>query len=198
MKKENSPIIEDTAAHPLYDYDGHINCASGKKFNLVNPTPEMIDIHDIARGLSFNSHFGGQTPEFFSIAQHSLLVVDLMPDRFHSKPKLMMAALLHDAHEAYYGDMLKPLKMLLPDFEKLEKKGQAAVFKKWDLPLEYLSTIKPYDKKAQEIEYATFYKKSNILQYWSPRDSMGLFMNRYWHFYNGMKTDTIDNEFPPF
>ena len=192
MKQET----KEKELHPLFKYDGHINCVSGLKFNLKDPTPEMVDIHDIAWGLANQCHFGGQVPGYFSVAQHSLLVCDLMPPRFHRKPQLMMAALLHDAHEAYYGDMKKPLKLLLPDFVELEKKGQSAVFKKFGLSLDWLPTIKPYDNEAQQIEYNTFYKKTNTLQYWTPSDARRIFMNKFWVLWHLMHpNDRYENPF---
>ena len=77
------------------NYDGCIDTYSGLKFSFKNPKPEQIEIYDIARGLSFRGHFGGQTPKFFSVAQHSLFVCDLLPLRFKYNYQMNMAALLH-------------------------------------------------------------------------------------------------------
>jgi len=181
--------------HPLFNHDGHINTYSGIKFNLLNPTKEQISIFDICKGLAHTPHFGGQTPEFFSVAQHCLLVCDLMPPRFKRKPNLMMAALLHDASEAYYGDMLKPLKILLPKFNELEQNAMKVIFSVWDLDLELLKTVKPYDKEAQKIEYNTFFKRTNVLQYYSPKEAVSMFMNRYWDYYNALNPE-LEEENP--
>ena len=80
---------------------------TGKAFDLLNPTPEMVDIEDIAHALSLLCCFTGHTKEFYSVAQHSVLCASRAPHKY------AMHALLHDAHEAYVGDMNSPLKRLL-------------------------------------------------------------------------------------
>jgi len=79
------------------NYDGCINTFSGLKFSFENPAIEQINIFDISKGLAFKAHFGGQTENYFSIAQHTLLVIQLMPSRWKNKYQMAMAALLHDA-----------------------------------------------------------------------------------------------------
>ena len=87
---------------------GIILTLTGKHFNLFEPAPQMIDIRDITAGLSNKGHFSGQTPSFFSIAQHSIMVCDefsfLGPH--NDDPGLKLLALLHDAAEAYTGNMI--------------------------------------------------------------------------------------------
>ena len=77
---------------------------SGRKFDLVRPTAAMVDPADIAHSLSMQCRFNGHTNQFYSVAQHCLLVADLVPVEHQ------LAALLHDATEAYVGDMVRPLK----------------------------------------------------------------------------------------
>lgn len=171
-------------AQPLQLLDGHINTYSGKKLNLLDPSPEDINIHDIARGLSYNSHFGGQTPHFFSIAQHCLLVCYLMEEDGKDNPDLLMAALLHDASEAYLGDMVKPLKVLLPAFQNIERGMMEVIFNKYQIPMQLLALVKPYDQKAQEMEYLAFYKKGDPMYHMTPEESLGRFKERYYHLFN--------------
>ena len=73
-----------------------------------------MSIEDIAHGLAFQCRFNGQTGTFYSVAQHSLMVMSLVPE------ELQFAALLHDAAEAYLGDMVKPLKNLFPECSRIE------------------------------------------------------------------------------
>lgn len=73
-----------------------------------------IDLEDIANGLAFQCRFNGQTSKFFSVAEHSLIVSALLPDR------LKFAGLMHDAAEAYLGDWIKPLKILYPELNGIE------------------------------------------------------------------------------
>ena len=86
----------------------------GNRFYPLEPRIDQIDIEDIAHGLAYQCRFNGQTTRFYSVAQHSLMVATLVP------PRLRLPALLHDAAEAYLGDMVKPLKRLFPEFSRLE------------------------------------------------------------------------------
>jgi 5'-deoxynucleotidase YfbR-like HD superfamily hydrolase len=171
----------------LFNYDGCINTFSGLKFSFAEPKVEQIDIFDISRGLAYRGHFGGQTEQFFSIAQHTLLVIDLMPPRFRNKPEMGLAALLHDASEAYTGDMVKPLKLMLPEFKVIEDRITEVIFEKFRIDTKLLKTVKPYDKKAQEVEYDTFFKNTNHLNYLKPEEAQTAFMQRYWHYVNLME-----------
>ncbi|MDP3133715.1 MAG: phosphohydrolase, partial [Burkholderiaceae bacterium] len=92
----------------------YISTFKGNRFYPAEPRIDGIDIEDIAHGLAYQCRFNGQTSAFYSVAQHSLMVADLVP------PALRRAALLHDAAEAYLGDMVKPLKALVPDFGHIE------------------------------------------------------------------------------
>tara|TARA_R110002050_G_scaffold69507_2_gene150322 strand:+ start:8073 stop:8615 length:543 start_codon:yes stop_codon:yes gene_type:complete len=168
---------------PLQQLDGCINTASGRKINLLDPKPEQISIGDIARGLSYNSHFGGQTPQFFSISQHCLLVCELMELRFKKDPAMMMLALLHDASEAYLGDMLKPLKVMLPNFREIEDRMMGVILERYSLDPTSMVIIKEYDILAQEMEYNAFYKNGEI-KYLSPEESRLAFLKSYYRYMN--------------
>jgi hypothetical protein len=81
-----------------------IQTFTGKRFDLLNPQPEMVCTEDIAHHLSLLNRFTGATRFPYSVAQHSVLMSHIVP------PELAKAALLHDAHEAYVGDVSAPLK----------------------------------------------------------------------------------------
>lgn len=161
--------------------DGCINTFTRKKVNLLDPSPEQIDIQDIAKGLAYKAHFSGQTPFYFSIAQHSCLVCDLIPRQYtEANPIILMEALLHDGSEAYIGDMVKPLKVHLPDFQRIETKLQQVVFEAFGLTGEYKKFIKTYDIQSQNIEYQCFYRDSDFnLKPLSPDESYFEFLRRY-------------------
>jgi hypothetical protein len=163
--------------HPFQNLDGHFNTISGIKFSIFDPKPEQIYIQDIAHGLSYNSHFGGQTPEFFSITQHCLLVVSLLPKDADIELKLM--ALMHDAAEAYIGDMIKPLKVHFPKFKEIEDRIMEAIAAKFGLNLDYMKDVKEYDIKAQEIEYRAFYEKSIDMDYLCPDAALHTFIRKF-------------------
>jgi hypothetical protein len=117
---------------------------SGKIIDICNPTIADLDILDIAYGLSNVPRFAGQVP-FISVAKHSLHVSDLSP------PELKLAALLHDASEAYIGDMISPIKNQMKEYLKLEEQIMAMVSAKWNIDPNH-DTIKYYDKMVLNIE----------------------------------------------
>jgi hypothetical protein len=91
---------------------------------------------------------------------------------------LKLMALLHDAAEAYTGDIIKPLKVLLPEFAEIERKIMVAIATKFQIPLTLLPEIKPFDLKVQNIEYEAFYNEGKI-EYWSCKEAYRQFMARF-------------------
>jgi hypothetical protein len=77
---------------------------TGKEFYIEDPRTEDICIEDIAHALAFTCRFNGHSLKFYSVAQHSVLVSLVLPE------ELAFAGLLHDAAEAYAGDVVSPLK----------------------------------------------------------------------------------------
>lgn len=105
--------------------------------------PEEIDIEEVAHGLSLICRFGAQCRLFYSVAQHSVLVAEQLPRR------LRLCGLLHDATEAYLGDMIRPLKRL-PQFAgyvDLERRAWAAIAARFDLPAEMPPEVKEADNR---------------------------------------------------
>lgn len=94
---------------------------SGKEVNPAAPTPGDISLGDIATGLSHTPRFGGQTKKVMSVAQHSVHVYQLVPLEHR------LQGLMHDAAEAYLGDMIYPVKLLVPQFKELELKWAMAI-----------------------------------------------------------------------
>lgn len=123
-----------------------ISTHSGRYVDLADPQPESFVIEDIARGLSNTCRFGGQCSQFYSVAQHSVLVSHLVPKQHQ------MAALLHDGSEGYAPDLQTPLKAMLPEFKAIEERVQAAIFKRFGLPYPMDASIKEADLKALATE----------------------------------------------
>lgn len=103
-----------------------IKLRSGRYIDLANPSPDDIDIADIAGALSKICRFGGQCPVFYSVAEHCCRAAFLAEKRGHP-PGVVAAVLMHDAAEAYLGDIVKPLKNLLPEYRVLESRMEAAI-----------------------------------------------------------------------
>ena len=85
-----------------------LDTASGVRLDLDDPRPDDITLSDVAAALSKTCRFGAQARSFYSVAQHAVLVADLVEDAGH--PELALAALHHDSHEAYACDLPTPLK----------------------------------------------------------------------------------------
>lgn len=98
-----------------------IQTNSGVRFDLLVPSASMVHIGDIAHALSNLCRFNGHVREFYSVAQHSVHVSELVPKQ------IALAGLLHDASEAYLGDVTTPLKAMLPDYRMIEKNVMRAI-----------------------------------------------------------------------
>jgi len=94
----------------------YIHTFSGIAFDLLNPKPGMILIEDIIHSLCLINRYNGAALFPYSVAQHSLYVASLLPQ------ELKLHGLLHDAAEAYVGDMASPLKKIMPEYKKVEEK----------------------------------------------------------------------------
>jgi len=165
-----------------------IQVYSGKRYYLLDPKIEDIEIKDIAHALSNICRFSGHTKTFYSVAQHSVIVGDLM---VINNP---LYGLLHDASEAYLGDITRPLKSLLPDYRLLEEITRNNIYKRFNLKLDLIikSEVDKYDLIALATEKRDLMgggrgwrsllgirpvkEKINPL---SPKDSYTLFMSRY-------------------
>src|SRR5690554_3469342 len=112
---------------------------SGHPFDLQNPTPEMIRPVDLAYALARICRFNGHTREHYSVAQHSIHVAELVP------PEHQLVALLHDAAEAYIGDLASPLKAMLPDYQAIEARIWSVICARFRIPEELPDCVKHAD-----------------------------------------------------
>ena len=133
---------------------------SGRRLDLLNPSPLDIEIEDIARGISRVARWNGQTSGEYplSVAQHSVIVAELLKSYNENiEIKWQLAALLHDASEYIIGDMITPLKSFLgEEYIQLEEKIQAAINIRFSLPGEIpkkiYKLIKNCDRQTAFIE----------------------------------------------
>lgn len=101
--------------------DEYIETVTGRKFYLMRPT---FDILDIAHALANNCRYTGHVRRRYSVAEHCILVSEIMEDQKLGDP---FEGLMHDAHEAYIGDMASPWKRLLPDYNVHEARIELAM-----------------------------------------------------------------------
>jgi 5'-deoxynucleotidase YfbR-like HD superfamily hydrolase len=128
---------------------------SGRRLDLLDPSPLDVEIEDIAHGLAFVARWNGQTrgEHAYSVAEHSLLVEELycriVP---RSEPRWRLAALLHDAPEYVIGDMISPVKSAVgPDYAALDARLARAVHIRFGLPAELPAGVKARIKRADRI-----------------------------------------------
>ena len=128
---------------------------SGRRLDLLDPTPVDIEIEDIAHGLSFVARWNGQTKGnyAYSVAEHSLLVEKIFTYLYpKTSIQWKLAALLHDAPEYVIGDMISPVKAAIgPSYSELEVKLIEAIHIRFGLPASVPQKIKLQIKKADKI-----------------------------------------------
>ena len=132
---------------------------SGRRLDLLDPTPMDIEIDDIAHGLAFVARWNGQTRGDwpYSVAEHSLLVEALFLRLTATSPRWQLAALLHDAPEYVIGDMISPVKAAIgQSYGDLDLRLTAAVHIRFGLPavlpVEIKKAIKAADKVSAWLE----------------------------------------------
>jgi 5'-deoxynucleotidase YfbR-like HD superfamily hydrolase len=152
---------------------------SGRRLDLLDPSPVDIEIEDIAHGLARVARWNGQTTgeHAFSVAQHSLVVeeicVHLRPDL---DPRWRLAALLHDASEYVIGDMISPFKAALGyDYKAVEHRLEQAIHIRFGLPARTPADIRKLIKSAdracaffEAIQLAGFGRDESVSLFGAP------------------------------
>ena len=154
---------------------------SGRRLDLLDPSPLDIELSDIAHGLARVARWNGQTQgdHAFSVAQHSLLVAEIL-DRVEPvvTPQMRLAALLHDAPEYVIGDMISPFKAVVGGtYKAVEKRLQTAIHLRFGLPAQlpakWTKSIKRADGIAawhEAITLAGFSEKEAAQAFARPRN----------------------------
>lgn len=134
--------MSDSALDRPRHGDWFLSCR-GRQLWPCDIRPQDIDLEEIAHGLSMICRFGGQCNEFYSVAQHSVLVA------VHLPPNLQLAGLLHDATEAYLGDVIRPLKRhpSMAGYVEAECRAWEAIAVRFGLPAALSPEVKTADNR---------------------------------------------------
>lgn len=170
--------------------------ASGRQFWPLDPRPEEIHIEDIAAALSKLCRYGGQIRveiDHYSVAEHCVHVAGCAP------PELQLAALLHDASEAYLSDVIRPIKPHLTNYLEIEARLERAISDRFGIVCPMPTEVKRLDTAilADERDQAmapppvpwpqtTEPPLGVRLEFWTPERASGLFLSTF-YFYGGRR-----------
>lgn len=129
----------------------YLRTRSGIAFDLENPEVDMVRIEDIATALAYMPRYNGHTGTTYSVAEHSVLVSRKCTERNR------MWGLLHDAAEAYTGDIISPMKRLLPDFEEVETRIMNVICAQFDISKKCPAEVKDVDLRMLVTEKQLFF-----------------------------------------
>ncbi|OLP58579.1 hydrolase [Xaviernesmea oryzae] len=127
---------------------------SGRRLDLLDPSPLDIELSDIAHGLARVARWNGQTagPHAFSVAQHCVVVEEIFQRLNRVTPAERQVALLHDAPEYVIGDMISPFKAVVGGgYKTVEKRIEAAIHLRFGLPATPAATLSDKIKKADRV-----------------------------------------------
>jgi len=165
--RDQQPVAWEGTVAFLADGRPCMRCWDSRCWVGLPPQPHEIYIGDIAHALSRICRYGGHVLDFLSVAEHSILVSELVPERF------ALEGLLHDATEAYVGDMIAPLKRIIPSFRDVEDKVWHSVAVHFKLPIVLPPEVKEADVEAYKIE-----RRGNVA-YLTPAEAKRAFLTRY-------------------
>lgn len=137
--------------------------SSGHLFDVDEAAPAAFDMAVVGHALAHICRYGGHTSRFYSVAEHCVLLAEYFELR--AKPGLAKWALVHDAPEAFVGDVIRPLKRRLPAFVAAEDKLAASLFARLGLMGDMPAEVEAADSRILADEVAMFFPKTRD---WSP------------------------------
>lgn len=166
-----------------------IRTVSGIYINVFDPKPEMICIEDIAHSLTYQCRFGGHLPKFYSVAQHSLNCSFLIDE-----PELKLAALLHDASEAYLLDIPKPIKSGLSNYKEIEDRLMKVIAERFGFEYPLNDKIKKADEQMLWVEWDYLMLGKGTWKFeshdqWKTKENFLQMFEYYSHLLNSYKND---------
>jgi len=147
--------------------------------NVLKPDPATIKINDIAHALSHQCRFSGHTDTFYSVAQHSIMVSQMLDGTGFE-----LHGLLHDAAEAYLIDIPSPVKDFIPGFKTIEENLMRVISVRFNLVFPFDARVKQADIAALEFEYENLFENvESDLFFRKPGYVKAKFIERFNHFY---------------
>ena len=147
------------AGVPSKEDGGWMQIANGRIFHPLDPRVNEVYLEDIAQSLSRQIRYNGMSDRAISVAQHSVQCAWLV-EQTGGSAEIQLAMLMHDAAEAYIGDMIRPLKVLIPEFAKIEDRIMEVINERYNLPTISHKALKYYDNLALAWEKRDIYKSS--------------------------------------
>ncbi len=139
----------DAAARVLYGRGDWMQTFTGRAFYPMDPRPDEVDPRDIAHALSMVCRFGGHLTDFYSVAEHCVLMSHAVD------PEDALWALMHDAAEAYLGDLVRPVKYALPNYRAVEHHLLQVIAERFGLGWPCPPSIKVADMRMLRTERDT-------------------------------------------
>jgi hypothetical protein len=134
LSSQVSPILVGHAARRATARRGPwIETFGGRQFFPLDPRPEEVHLEDIGHALANLCRYTGHTSRFYSVAEHSVLCSLAAPYEQGASLRLKREALMHDATEAYIGDLSRPVKRAVPQFEEIEARLRLAIAERFGL-----------------------------------------------------------------
>jgi 5'-deoxynucleotidase YfbR-like HD superfamily hydrolase len=157
----------------------NIRLHSGGYIDLLNPDPAAIHLSDIAHALSQMCRFGGHTARFYSVAEHCWHAADQALADGHGL-EVQRACLLHDATEAYLGDVVKPLKQFLPEYTQIERAFEAVIRRRFGLTSDpsVWAVVKEIDQALLIAERRAWFTADTVT--WTGEDTTRSLPRVYW------------------
>ncbi len=160
----------------LYNDEPVIRTFTGKWVNVFDPKPEMFCIEDIAHALSHQCRFGGHLPQFYSVAQHSVMCSRLV-SKPHKKP-----ALMHDSSEAFLLDIPRPIKKKLSNYKEVEHNLMLCLSGIFDFQYPLSDEVVEVDELMLQAEWNTLIFGKAVLdnfEIWTPQQAKENFINEF-------------------
>jgi uncharacterized protein len=171
--------------------DDWMETHTGKQFFFMRPTPDMIDVVDIAAALGKLCRYGGHTRQFYSVAEHSVLLARWLEEQGHDL-LTVFSGLMHDATEGYLVDIPRPIKHVLADYKRIEDGLAMAIHDKFGVLYPLPRVVHEADSRILVDERAQAMSDSGNewgtdklvalgvnLRFWSPDEAPGYFLAEF-------------------